>query len=430
MTTPTKLSSPFIQKVGNGWQFNWPVEGIEAAVERVREARGGIVAEITFRCKLPTKEGLLHMARMDLFSSTARDKMAKALDKRLQGIDWQALTEQLCFLSIEEYRQGEPPINLSREPLPRAPRWIYWPYVEANGPTIFYAEGGSGKSLLALYISLGIALGAPPTQRNKESTSRNVLYLDWETGADVHTERLHALCAGLGIEREATPPIYYQHMNASLPQCAEMVADQITKLEIGFVVIDSAGLAGGGDPKEPDTALALYRAIRILDVPNLIVHHKRKSGGIKNPGSDALYGSVYWFNGARNVWDLTASKDATQEWLDVGLTHLKSNQGRLLKQRAYRIAFVNDYRDRTESIAVKEIEFADVSAFMEGMPLRQQILAELRHGAMKAADLAETLQANRASVQVKLSQMKNRNQVVPLEGDLWGLPEREQASTA
>jgi hypothetical protein len=425
------MNRPLVNQIGDGWQFTWTAEGIEASVDRLREDRGGLTAEILINSNVAGKEGLLHMGKLNLLSASTRGGIARQLQARLKGPDWPGMLEQLCFMAVQQYREGRPLVDLSQEPLPERPRWLYWPYVEdsltgddAPGPSVFYGDGDSGKSLLALRIALGIALGAPRGPLQGSAPSRKVLYLDWETSRATHTERLHALCAGLRIDRLAMPPLFYLRMDASLTQSADAVRRRILQNEIGFVVVDSAGFAGGGAPEEAATALELYGAVRKLAVPALIVHHKRKSTGYKGNGKDELYGSVYWHNGARNVWEVLGQKDEQEQELVCGLVHRKSNNGWLEKRHAYRLQFSNDELGRTERIDIEKLDYADVPQFAADMPLRSRILHELQSGALTSAELAETLDDKQNSVQVRLSQLRKRGKVINLPDHKWGLPAR------
>ena len=253
------MNRPLVERVGDGFQFTWAAEGIEASLDRLREDRSGLSAEIVVNSNVTGKEGLLHMGRLNLLAASTRASTAKQLGARLKGPDWHGMLEQLCFIAVQHYREGRPLVDLSQEPLPERPRWLHWPYVEdgqerddAPGPSVFYGDGDSGKSLLALRVALGVALGAPRGPGQGSAPSAKVLYLDWETSRATHTERLHALCAGLRIERLAMPPLYYLRMDASLPQSADAIRRRIVQAGIGFVVIDSAGFAGGGAPEEAD----------------------------------------------------------------------------------------------------------------------------------------------------------------------------------
>lgn len=414
------MSKPSVTQVGDSMRFEWDKEAT-IELDRFYDARGDISAEATIYSQVAPSPGLLHHARLNLMSTQARSTLAKQLTTRvkIEKVDWPALLEQLCFIAVDRYRSGEDPIDL-RDVNPYAqPAWLLHPYLEYGGPTILFAEGMAGKSVLALWMGVQVVLG-----QGKES--HEVLYLDWETNREVHAERLTAICAGMGIDKLARPPIRYRRMNSSLPQSADAVRKWIAKDKVGLVIIDSLGMAGDGPPEEAATALGLARAINSFEIPTLCIHHKRKGmpGGKGESERDRLFGSVYYVNFARLVWEMEGVKDEASSSTDVALVNVKRNNGPLLKRHALHIEFVNK-DDRMECATVRKVEMADVPAFASRVPLRDRIMSELKQGALSTSDIADELDVSKAQVASRLTEMRASGTVLHLPENKWGLAARD-----
>lgn len=402
-----------VTRIGTAIRVSWPTAWIE--FDRIIERGDDLSAEVTFYSLVPPRQGLLHRARFNLLSSVTRSGIAKTLNARENGLPWAEMLETSVWLTVEAYREGDPTVDLREvDPWPQN-RWLLRPYIEHGGPTILFAEGGSGKSVLALWMALRVALDAKP-----------VLYLDYETGPEVHAERMRALCAGMRIDTDAMPPIHYKRMSASLTQSLYTVRRDIDQLGIGMVVIDSLGAAGDGPPEESSTAVGLFGAIRTIPVPCLCIHHKRKSAaGQKNENQrDRMFGSVYYVNFARLAWEVDAPPTEDNDVHTVALINVKSNNGRLQRRHALEVEFTNegdDGMERLVRVAVRPVDIRDVPELAGRTTLSDRITGELKRGAMTAKELAEALDTTPGTVSVALGRMKQSNNVVKVGDSRWGL---------
>lgn len=417
------MNKPLIQTIGDAMRFVWG-DGIQIELDRFYDGHGDISAEATIYSEIMPNPGLIHTARLNLMSTQARATLSKQLATRVKSVDWPGLLEQLCYLAVNQYRDGDPPVDLRYvQVLPQ--RWIMYPYLEHGGPTLLYAEGGSCKSIIALWMALHIGLGARDAQ-GRVQPSRATMYLDYETSGELHAERLAAIVRGLDIDPLAVPPMMYRRMRASLPQAAASLRKDIAKCNIGMVVVDSLGMAGDGPPEEAGTAIALFQAIRSLDVPTLCIHHKRKGNGMKGESQrDRLFGSAYYLNFPRIVWEAEAIADEDTETLTpkvaVALVNVKINNGRLLKRHGLQVQFENTADGQANKIFVSKVDLAKIEEMAHKVPLRDRIAEELRGGARTAQELSESLDVQENTLRVKVSQMKTRGELVSLPGHQWGL---------
>ena len=417
-------STPQARAVGDSMIFDW-AEGIEIELDRFHAGHEDISADVYIRSKLVPNPGLLHFGRLNLMTAKTRGDLAKMLADRLNCVSWPDILLQLCTIAVQRYRTGEPAVDLRAVDVNKRERWLLYPYLEYGGPTILYAEGGVGKSVLALWIALQVALG-PHNARGEPIAPAAALYLDWETSAEVHAERLRALAAGMHTDMGACPPLFYRRMFASLPASLAAVRREIDTLKAGIVVIDSLAFAGEGAPEESGTAVQLFQAVRSIPVPVLCVHHKRKSmSGVKNENQrDRLFGSVYYLNSARLVWE--ADSRATPEDNDtryITLKNVKANNGRLEQSRNLAVTFTNENEHLT-TITVKHVDPREMidAGYGEQLGTREKILAELANGGHTVQELADDLDMERNAVDQALRRLRKSGLATSASRGFWILP--------
>ena len=86
------------------------------------------------------------------------------------------------------------------------------------------------------------------------------------------------------------------------------------------MIIDSLAAACGSDLSNPDTPIRFFTALRTLSVGSLIFAHVAK-----NSEQQTIYGSVFFKNFARSVWEIQSVQDGRE--LKVGLFNRKCNFG-------------------------------------------------------------------------------------------------------
>lgn len=404
--------------IGDRYHLTWPC-GIEAELERFSEHRDELTAEVTIRSTRSPLDGLLHSARVNLVSTQAKNTLSKSLAGRDADLDWHALVEAMCFLARERYRRGEPAIDLRFYEHSQDGRWLVHPFVERDGATVLFADGGTGKSLIALAIAATVAsdgnvIGA------LQGDPQPVLYLDWETSAETAQERLDAIVAGAKLS--ATPPVFYRRMTASLVESAPNIRHEVLTLGVGFVVVDSLGAARAGEPESAEVTIRLFNAARSLGVPWLGVDHVTKSAG---NDSTRPFGSTYTHNLARLTWSADKAQEEGENLLVLALTNRKRNNGRLLPRHGFRLEFEMADHDRLRAVRFRAADLTQVAGLAEKLPLRQRILADLRPGPQHLADVAEHLGADVKVVSARAVELARKGVLVKLEDHRYALAARE-----
>lgn len=137
--------------------------------------------------------------------------------------------------------------------------WLLEPIIATGRGHAMFAPGGTGKSLLALWLAAQAATGGPAFA-NYHNTPIDVLYLDYEmTNADL-AERLENM--GYGPDDDLShlhyallpslPPLDKPEGGKAVNRLAELVGASL-------VVIDTHGRAVLGDENDADTVRAFYR---------------------------------------------------------------------------------------------------------------------------------------------------------------------------
>ena len=369
-------------------RFRWP-DGVEMVLERFMERKDDVSCELTVSYEHPTKGGALFKGRLLLMGPGSRRDVRVALERRDADPDWGAMLEQACALSLSRIRQGEPILDLAAI-TSDAPRYLIRPFVFDRAMNVIYGDGASSKSILALAMGLAVATGEPVSSIESEDTGR-VLYLDWEDDPETHAERLRALCQGAGITL-SDGMVLYQRMNVSLPECARDVRKAIVEHNVRMVIVDSVGMACGGDPNDAATLIKTMVAARSLQVPVIAVHHIGKDAKDKSKP----YGSVYASNETRSSWLVEKQQDEGSDELRVAMTNQKTNRSRVAPRQAFSVRFTNE-ADTLRAITIQSLTFSQ-SDDVGTVSQKAQVVRVLReYGAttVKALAASTGLSTNR-----------------------------------
>jgi len=404
--------------VGDAYVFSWPGVPVRVEVDYFVETRGDLYAELTIVDTLSDPPTLIHNSRLNLNAANTRSSLAKDLAATDGSVPWATMLEEVCFLAKRAYRQGEPAICLRDVEVDTADRWLLKPYIEADqsSMSVIYADGGSGKSLLSLAMAVTLA-GEDQIVGRRVGPPVTAMYLDWEAGPMVQHKRLKALATGAGFGD--MPDTLYRRMRVPLAYAAPAIRRELDDHRIGVVFVDSLGAAGDGPIEESATALATMRAMASFKRPIMAVHHMPKNIEGKR-GAGAMFGSVYYANAVRVAWELRGEKNEASQTIAVGLVNTKNNNGVLESRHAYEIAFRNDSRGDPVTITVKSVDSGRVADLHKDVPLADQIVELLKHGALTRAELASELSVSPNYASKELSRLKNRGKVIALPENRWG----------
>jgi KaiC/GvpD/RAD55 family RecA-like ATPase len=181
-------------------------------------------------------------------------------------------------------------------------RWLAEPLIPDASAVAIFAKGGTGKSLLALWLAAGLATGSGLTGVCEPV---EVLYLDYEMTIRDVVERLE----DMGYDDpETLSRLHY----ASLPTLGPLdteaggrsVVEMAEHLKVKLVVVDTFSRAVRGDENEADTVRDWYRwtgrMLKTAGIGFLRIDHAGKDAAKGQRGTSAKNDDV------DVVWEMTA----------------------------------------------------------------------------------------------------------------------------
>jgi archaellum biogenesis ATPase FlaH len=136
--------------------------------------------------------------------------------------------------------------------------WLIEPIIPRNQLVVIFAPGGTGKSLLALYIAAGLATGRNIFGHDNEPI--DILYMDYEMQQAQLFERLTAMGYSdktdlSRLHYASLPPIG----SLDKPEGAKQICDLARQCQAKLVIIDTFSRAVEGAENDADTVRNFYR---------------------------------------------------------------------------------------------------------------------------------------------------------------------------
>jgi hypothetical protein len=337
-------------------------------------------------------------------------QLVKRLARNLK-IDWDTILTYVTSLSLEASRRGDPAVEVwPNDSDTLEVEYLLKPLLYLNHPSIVFGDYGSCKSLVGLVVAAvcqlpfrdnALGLIAP-----EESTP--CLFLDYEDDQGSFRKRWSALQRGLGI---SPMPILYRRMITALPDSVDQLRSIIEDNKVKLLIVDSLGPAARGNLNDPEPAIKYHAALRQLGVTSLSLAHTAKDQVTKRR---TIFGSVYFTNLARSIWEAKAEQETGEDIATISLKHTKANLSRLHLPLGYRFTFT----DNTISIAKADLHGTGLSG---ELPLPWQIKNLLKSGPLAVKEIAEQLGSGADTIGRTLRRLREKDQVVKLEDDTWGL---------
>lgn len=398
----TMTSSPTMSAIGDVYILSWEKENIKIKIDRLSERSEGVTAELLATCSGKH----LYSARFNLLSPHSKKIIANELARRLNGIGWDIMIEQVCVHTLTQYRRGEPVITVGNLPRRNRPRYRLKPFILENQLSALYGHGGSSKTQLALLCAIMVQCGV--SLLGFSVIQGNSLLLDWETSAETIDEKVKAIKKGMNIDSPAIP--FYRRCFHLLTHDITEIQREVIEKQIELVIIDSAGMAGGFDKDYHSVAIELLRALRSLNISVLLIDHKPKVG-------DSMFGSVYKYNECRSAFEIKVNQEAGSNCMDIALFHTKYNDTAKHKPMGFHIEFEGD-EDYTEAIIFTQKDVTEMPELEARLSYRERIINFLKQGAVPINQIAEELNIPEASIRTTL--YRNKKTFVKTEGG-WGL---------
>lgn len=334
--------------------------------------RSSVSAEVTVRV-----EGveLISQTDLSLKDPAKQTTLARNLQELCWSIGWRVLVPKACALVLKRFRQGAPILWVDEKTLVEQLSFVVNPLVMKNKPTVMFADGGQGKSTLAVMTTLLVTKGT--SVAGFSGVKGRALYLDWEDDDSVFTRRHHAIQAAHPELRGE--PVGYLACTQPLARMTQELSRRIQREGITYLVIDSLLKAAGGG-SDAETTEQLFAALRILNTATLIIAHVPKPQA-NGPTTPTIYGSVFSSNFARSTWELKTEQEIGEDSAVIGLFHRKSN---LTRKHAPLGIKVTQDKDTTV-IRYESHDLTQTEEIKRGLPIPSQIRNLLDDGVHRTA---------------------------------------------
>ena len=408
-----------ITREGDSFFTTWPEEGLGFAFERISESSWGrIAAEVTVETIKPgTRRRVAGPFLLGLADLEQQERQAFILSKRggWSKDQWQQWIFSACSRVLSEWRKPDRAINLRHVTNTEPIRFLVPHMLQEGEINLLYGDGESAKSLLALLIVICCGTGTRLPWNVTPSSTVKPLILDWETNEITVATRIRRLCNGLGID---IPDLAYHRMVRPLSDCLPDLKNEIERESFDLILLDSIGFATRGSLVDDGVARGAISDLRALgSATKLVVGHVPASDARAEKGSSRPFGSVWFWNGMRQGWEVRKSEDSSWSVLDVGLFHRKSNDGARLSDIALSIRFdgING------PIAVSTERLVDIQELADYQRLSTRLREVLKRGARTLAELQEVLDKPVDDIERSLKQMPDAMKVDDGRVWKWGL---------
>ena len=314
-------------------------------------------------------------SRLNLTSSEARRRLAKYLGEDVMSNAWTSMLEQAAVMVLAEWRKGPPTIELAKHTPSEALTMRVTPLLQERQATVFFGEGDTLKSFMALFLAVLVRSGV--NDAGLKPAPGNVLYLDYETDEDTMYRRTEMIVKGIGIG--IPPGIYYRYMHQPLAADIQQVNRLVLDLGIEFIVVDSAAPAVL-EPESASMTTEYFRALRSLRTTSLTIAHVPKNAKDATP-----FGSSFWRNLPRSNFRITADRESKH--VSIGLEHTKSNNGHRLKG----IGFMFEFDKEGDRVVISAKPPKDVPSLARELPHYEQIVSALSRGSLPLQDICKLL---------------------------------------
>ena len=421
------IPPPLCRVIPNGdVDIVWADNGVRIRFSRISRSRERLSCEITVTSH--QVGDLLGPVAFDLMSMSKRKEAVSALNSA-QPEEWGAILDVACRIARNAQDDTTEFIESWKEPFDGSFReWLVPGLLPDKVPTVMYAGGGSGKSLVGIATAMSVSSMIPIIDGIQDATDTGgVLFLDWEHDHKEFQSRANIIAKGVtrrglaegNLDREDFPVTYHRCV-APLTTMQPKIERWVEKNAGKLIVIDSLVPALDGDANDSETARRFMNTLRSFNCASLIISHTSKEG--------KMFGSTFWFNLSRNVWEVEKEENVGQNYTDIALVHKKSNNSNLLNPIGIRLQFYGPERNPTE-VTFEKVNVIDTSGKLaESIPTKARIINLLKkEGAMTVTEIVDELGSGVSKERVSMALTRGKGDLFVLISDpagnnkKWGL---------
>lgn len=355
-------------------------------------------------------------SRLNLYSASAKDDFLRSFRRLLRSDD---LPIEAAFIEaielLKEHLAQKNDVVWAENVKAQQSKMLFAPFLVEGAPSILFGKGGGAKTYLAMRLALSMATGFPfmgysPAKKCK------TLFIDYEDTAETFASRRGHLLMGepilMSVETDQTI-CYLKAKGTPLPDLLPKLKKIVAEYEIGLIIIDSAVSACGGEPEKADVVARYFNSLATLGVTSLTIAHETKSENHAYP-----FGSVFWYNFPRSIWNVRSEKDDFDEIqtnignvLETGLFHRKANNGPIQSPIALRVTF----DDKGEYLERVTFSVGDDATWNDEKTLKARIRKCLEKKPMTRNEIIDELPDEKQnSIDVALKRLVEKEKIVLL----------------
>jgi len=313
------------------------------------------------------------------------------------------------------------PLLGTEEPDPM--QWRVADFVPEDHLTMLVGDGGTGKSILALYLSLRICTGHPFLGMG--TRKGRVLYIDHELDRNEQLRRVHRIARGMNLN--AGDPalrdrfLYWRPQNPlGSEEHQEDLLEAVDAHEIDLVILDSLTMGAEGDVTDVADVVPIMQHMRRWPT-TIAIDHVSHNTAKRSAAQARAFGSVFKRNAARS--SLTLAQSETGGYcIQQEKSNFSDGDGRLV----YAVEWTED------EIAFETISDADERAagLLSDLSSKDVTLVAVKEeyealgGAVLAGNVVQwrdgrddVSSVKRKTVQNHFSALKRRGEVIGADGE-------------
>ncbi len=411
------MSVPEIAPQGIGYVLTWEPEHVKMRIDRIRKisSSGNTQARVQVYATDTGKDELLLSSDYIINIDIGKRGLKQALSPTIRNnktINWSAMVDQMS-LKVLKYEEIGFPIEkiLGTDTVERVPHVVY-PFIYDRNPTLWFGDGGSLKSFIALALCITLNTGHQFWPGVTATKKMNTLYLDWERDKRTFQTRVSQICRGHDLNPKDMF-IFYRRCTNTFVNDYENIANLVADNNISLLIIDSMGGATGReDMNKQGTATDFMSALRKLNISSLLITHTQKDGDFKK--AKTAIGSVYYKNLASHVWEIKLKQEIGETISEVMAINHKNNLGPLFKP-AYFLAKFNDNLN-TVNITMNKADTAIVEEIALPTYYRIRTLLGIK-GGLTQQEIATAIDMRIDTVQKTMK--RKENEFIKIDSKYW-----------
>ena len=403
------VSAPVVMsEIANRRVFRWSSEDLIVSLTRITVSKSGIECWIKFSSHT---DPLFGPVRLNLLSSSGRESLTRVLKNR-RPLNWQMVLDQVSNMVSSSLEEGGAAKDMRfHTPTAVDEGWCVRPYVQTSQPTLMFGFAGNGKSTIATALLLSKASGTQLIPGIDPGFPGGVMYCDWEDSEEAFNTTATALLRGQGMtwEHDVLKPVLYRRYHGALADYFDAIAKDIADHDIKLICVDSLVAASGDQhsPNDAEAARTWHQVMSALGISSIGITH-----AAKNSREPSAYGSVYYTNLARQIYEVSADAEPGNDSTVIAITHRKGSNTGIMRPVGLRVDFQSDEYKNARKITYTEADLTQSEVLAPKLSAHDRILSLVATQSMSPAEIAEELTDLKAvTIRQSLLRAKDRGVV-------------------